>query len=210
METKTTTPHNTETLNKIKSYIKELKEDIKLIKQELKDLRTLPKSNDFNGDLFSKKCDLKEKLFANRYIIRVLKENLELDSDIINLYMNYDKDNNYNNLPNKIQSLIIVGYIENDDNICNFPITLERILHSTYRTSKLKMPFNCKYSDDLYELSLDILSLDILEENKIDFNSVYEIVFYKDLQLYTEMDFTVIESDIVLKSITGDFYPLIK
>ena len=142
METKTTTPHNTETLNKIKSYIKELKEDIKLIKQELKDLRTLPKSNDFNGDLFSKKCDLKEKLTANRYIIRVLKENLELDSDIINLYMNYDKDNNYNNLPNKIQSLIIVGYIENDDNICNFPITLERILHSTYRTSKLKMPFN--------------------------------------------------------------------
>jgi len=204
METKTT-PHNTETLEKIKSYIKELKQDIKLIKLELKDLRSISKSNNVNEDLFIKKCDLKTQLTACRYVIEVLKENLEFDSDIINLYINYDHRNNYNNLPNKIQSLIIVGYVEEDDNICNFPITLERILHSTYRTSKLKMPFSCKYSDDLYELSVDTL-----EENNIDFNSVYEIVFYKDLQLYTEMDYIVIENDTVLRSKTGDYYPLIK
>jgi hypothetical protein len=194
MESKTLL-HNTKTLEKIKSYIKELKQDIKLIKQELKDIQD--KSNSIDDEDYEfKKIELEENLGAFRYIIRVLQENLELNSDIINLYMNYNDNKNYNNLPNTIQSLIIVGYIEDDDNICNFPITLERILHSTYKFSKLNIPFNCKYSDELlYELSLEIL-----EENKIDINSVYEIVFYKDLQLYTNMDFIVIENSTVLES----------
>jgi hypothetical protein len=204
MESKTLL-HNTKTLEKIKSYIKELKQDIKLIKQELKDIQD--KSNSIDDDDYEfKKIELEENLRAFRYIIRVLQENLELNSDIINLYLNYNDNKNYNNLPNTIQSLIIVGYIEDDYNICNFPITLERILHSTYKFSKLNIPFNCKYSDELlYELSLETL-----EENKIDINSVYEIVFYKDLQLYTNMDFIVIENSTVLESKSSEFYPWIR
>ena len=196
MEAKTT--HNTSTLEKIESYIKELKQGMKIIKKDIKDLL---KENVDDETHYDKIQLLTDKLDIDKIIVSILKENRKLNTDIINLYIDYNESNNYNNLPDTVQTLIIDGDMDDDNNICNFPLTLKRIFHTSdddnlnNSDNNLKLPFNCKY----VKISPN-LNITRLKKNKIDCDNIHEIVFYKDLQLYRGMYFCQGGNGIILKN----------
>lgn len=194
MEAKTT-PHNIETLEKINLYIEELKQSIKIIEKDIKDLR---KNNCNDEGYYDNVKVLVEKLEIYKVIVSILKENRNLNTNIINLYVDYNKNNNYNNLPNTVQTLILDGDIDDNNNICNFPITLKRVFNTSdddISNKNLKLPYDCKYLH--ISSKLDITKFN---NNNIDCNNIHEIVFYKDLQLYREMYFDLGANGIILKN----------
>jgi hypothetical protein len=186
-------PHTPETLEKIKNYIEELKKEIKTSNKGITQLHRM----DFTPinereDLFEK---FTMKIYKAKEKIKFLKENLRMKKGIKTLYINYHENNNYNNLSYDVENILLEGLIRNKNNIDNMPITLKNILHCiTYNFNEeikeeqkniLKCPFDCKYflSKNRY------FFLDEIKKYNIDYKNIYELKFYKDLQLYKKMVF---------------------